>query len=86
MTMKNVLENILKLVGKEIEGSEFDNEIVCAFADMEIDEWKDVIVSENKYGYEAYINAEDAPSIIIRTENRIDNDELYIKIVDAWIN
>lgn len=77
MTKEMVLDNLNKLVGKELE----EDEIICSFEDFEEDGETDILVSDsNNSGYDkiAYINVAGA------TEFYFSLSEGMIK--EVWMN
>ena len=70
MTRIDVLTNLEKLIGQELD---YD-EIICAFEDFEEDGETDIIVKESEnagYDYIAYINAVNSTQFLFRVN---DND------------
>ena len=73
MNVKNVLENLENLIGKEFD----DDEVICAFEDFEENGETEIIISESEgytsnfegYGkctaWNAHINTEDSTDFII---------------------
>lgn len=74
-TFAKVIENIKRI--QEVEISDFNNEVICAFAGFEFEGETEVIVSEDQ----AYINHKDAPIVRFETE---ENEDGTISVTDAW--
>ena len=81
MTVNEVLSNLKKMIGKEID---FDD-VVCAFEDFEECGESDVYVGEsnnNGYDYIAYIDAPDSTQFLIS----VDGENKITDVWTAWKN
>lgn len=76
MTKYDVLENLKKMIGEELN---YDD-IICAFGDFEEEGKNEVYVGEsenNSYDYIAYINTPNSTQFLFKVEDDI--------IEDVWI-
>ena len=84
MTKYDVLENLKKLIAKEMD---YD-EVICAFGNFEEGGETEVIVnsSNNDYDYIAYINTENSTEFLFAVDKvEVSDGEFEEYITDVWI-